>query len=189
MVTDNTVINKPSYYNLFECGKKFLNKLDSTCERACMETSNNKYYTEICNTLTNYNDCNNTPLSNTKTREAIRKVMEEESITDANNITADTFSHASNSQRENTNAIFTSEKLDKPDKLVDAVKKLKINDSKYYESNTATASDAQGNITRNPENFTHTSNGNVEQKLLSYRIIPVLHLPTNPGIDQGIAVI
>ena len=53
--------------------------------------------------------------------EAIHKVVEGESISDANNIDADTFSHASNTQRENANSIFTSEKLDKSDDLVDAI--------------------------------------------------------------------
>ena len=38
----NTVINKPSYFNLFECGKNLLNKFDATCERACMATSRDK---------------------------------------------------------------------------------------------------------------------------------------------------
>ena len=70
--------------------------------------------------------------------------------------------------------------------MVDAVKNLTINDIEYYESNIATASDAQVNITSNPEKVTHTSNGNFEQKLLSYQTIPVLPLPTNLGIDQGI---
>ena len=37
--------------------------------------------------------------------------MEEEYITDANNITVDTFIHASNAQGENANAAFTSEKI------------------------------------------------------------------------------
>ena len=37
---------------------------------------------------------------------------------DANNVTADTFSHASSVQIENTKAFFTSEKIDKSDKLV-----------------------------------------------------------------------
>ena len=57
-------------------------------------------------------------------------------------------------------AIFTSEKLDKSDDLVDAVKNLTINDAKYYESIIEAENDAQGNITRNPETVTHTSNGN-----------------------------
>ena len=49
------------------------------------------------------------------------------SITDANNVTADTFSHASSTQREDANKIFTSENLDKLDKIVDSVKNLTIN--------------------------------------------------------------
>ena len=57
--------------------------------------------------------------------------MEEESIADANNVTADTFSHASNTQRDNANAVFTSEKLDNSDDLVDAIKNLTINDAEY----------------------------------------------------------
>ena len=59
----------------------------------------------------------------------------------ANNITSDTYSHTSNTQIENTNAIFTSEKLDKLDELEDMLKDLKINDTAYYVSNSATAND------------------------------------------------
>ena len=46
------------------------------------------------------------------------------------------------------------------DKLVNAVENLTINTTNYYESNTATASDAQGVLTHNPETVTHTSNDN-----------------------------
>ena len=94
------------------------------------------------NTLTDYNIRNKTPLSNANIWKAILYFIEEESISDANNVNADTFSHASNTQRENVNAIFTSEKLDKSDDLIEAVNILTINNSKYYESNTATAGDA-----------------------------------------------
>ena len=52
---------------------------------------------------------------------------------DSNNVTAETFSHASNTQRENVNAIFTSENLDKLDELVDTVNNSTINDAKYYQ--------------------------------------------------------
>ena len=45
----------------------------------------------------------------------------------ANNATTDTFSSGSNAQRENLNAIFTSEKLDKSDDIVYAVNKFTIN--------------------------------------------------------------
>ena len=70
----------------------------------------------------------------------------------------DTFINASNTQIENAIVIFKSDKLDKSEDLVDAVKNLTTNDAKYYESNRATSSDAQGDLTRNPETFTHTSN-------------------------------
>ena len=35
-VTDNPFINEPIYFNLFECVKNILNRLDATCKRACM---------------------------------------------------------------------------------------------------------------------------------------------------------
>ena len=76
--------------------------------------------------------------------------MEEESIADSKNVTADTFSRASNTQRKNSNAIFTNEKLDKSYELVDAVMNLTIDDAEYYESKTATISDAQGDLTSDP---------------------------------------
>ena len=64
-----------------------------------MATSRDRYYTEMFKTLTDYNDRENTPLSNSSIREEISKVMEEESISDANNVTADTFSHTPNTQK------------------------------------------------------------------------------------------
>ena len=110
--------------------------------------------------------------------------MEEESIADANNVTVDIFSYASSAKRENENAIFTSKKLEKLYELVDAVKNLTINDAKYYKSNTATVSNAQGNLTSNPETVTHTSKNVFEQKLLISRTIPVFPLLMNPGIAE-----
>ena len=95
---------------------------------------------------------------NDNIREAIQKFMEEESISDANNITADTFSHTLNTQRYNTHTLFTSEKIHKSDKLADALDDLTINDAKYFESSSATASDAQGDPIHSPETFTHTRN-------------------------------
>ena len=108
--------------------------------------------------------------------------MEYESLMDAKNVTVDTFSHAPSAQRENANTIFTSGKLNKLDKLVDTVKDLKSNNTKYYKSNTVTASDKQGNLKSNPETVTHTSNVILQQMFLSFWTIPVLPLPTNPGI-------
>ena len=89
--------------------------------------------------------------------------MEEESIVYSNNVTKNIFGHASNTQRENVNSIFTSDKLEKSDELVDAVKNLTINDAGYYKSNTATTSGAQDNLTYNLNTVNHTSNGNFKQ--------------------------
>ena len=85
------------------------------------------------------------------------------------------------------------------DELVEAVNNLTINDAKYYESDTSTANDSQGDLTRNPETVTHTSNGNetvthtsngnFEQKLLSNRTTPVAISTMNPMIDQRIVTI
>ena len=73
------------------------------------------------------------------------------------------FSHASISQIENLDAIFTSEKLEKLDKLVEAINNLTINISGYAFS-TATKSDAQGDLTSDPDTVTHNINGFFDQK-------------------------
>ena len=108
--------------------------------------------------------------------------MEQESISDANNVTADAFSRAPSVQRENASAIFKSEKLDKLDELVDAVNNLTINYSKYYESNTATASDAQGNLTSDPETVTHTINGLFNK---NYRVAGLQYTCAAPANKPG----
>ena len=42
---DNQVMNGPSYFSLFKCGKNLLNRLDARCKQACMATSRERYYT------------------------------------------------------------------------------------------------------------------------------------------------
>ena len=109
---------------------------------------------------------------------------EEEPIMDANNITADAFSHVPSSQRENVDVIFTSEKVDESDELVNGINKWTINNSGYG-WNKATTSDAQGNLTSDPDTVTYTSNGILDQNLLSGRTIGevyALPTPTNPTI-------
>ena len=70
------------YFRLFKCSKNFLNNLDATYERGCLATfpenwntsvlryvrscmldKKEKYYTKLSNTITNFNDIKNTPLS------------------------------------------------------------------------------------------------------------------------------
>ena len=69
-------------------------------------------------------------------------------------------------------------------KLVDAINNFTINDA-VYELNTATASDTQGDLPRNLDTVTHTSNVILDQKLLSFRTIrevSVLPQPKNSMI-------
>ena len=103
-------------------------------------------------------------------QEEILRVMiedEEESLMGANNVNFDAFSHASISQRENLDTIFTSENLEKLDELINAINNLIINDA-IKELNTATTSDAQGNPMNDPDTVNHTSNGFFDQTLLSF---------------------
>ena len=72
---DNLFINELSYFNLFECGKNILGMIDATCERVCMATSMESYYTEMFKTLTDYNERNNTPFYNKNIQEEILKLV------------------------------------------------------------------------------------------------------------------
>ena len=111
-----------------------------------------------------------------------KKIIEDE--LDSHNITVDTFSYASNKQKENKNEIFTSEKLNKPDDLSETLKDLKIKDAEYYLSNSANKNDANGDPRGNPKTVTHTSDGKVKVKetrnkilqknLLSNRTVPAV---------------
>ena len=96
-------------------------------------------------TLVDYNDHHNTPMSNDKLLQAISTVMieteegERNIISDANNVTMDTFCQSpvtTNTQGENANAILTSERQNASDILAETLKLLtlqsKINDSEYY---------------------------------------------------------
>ena len=82
---------------------------------------------------------------------------EEGSITDANNITADTFSFASISQRKKFEHNIYKLEAKKSDELVNVVNNLTINDAEY-ELNIATASDTKGDLMSFPDTVTHTSN-------------------------------
>ena len=84
-------------------------------------------------TTTYFNNRNDAPLSNEQIQEAMHKLISEEEV-DAHNITVDTFSQKSNTQRDNANTILTREKLDKLDGLVEKLKDLTINDTEYYVS-------------------------------------------------------
>ena len=75
---DNSNIKVLDYFKLFKCSKSVFNTLDATYERACRESSIENYMIEMYDTITNYNEMNHTPLSNTNIREAIDKIFLEE---------------------------------------------------------------------------------------------------------------
>ena len=61
--------------NVFECGRK---NPDVSCERACMATEENEYFTDILDTLNKYQDRHGQRLSSKKLKEALLRVMDEE---------------------------------------------------------------------------------------------------------------
>ena len=78
-----------------------------------MATTKDKYYTNMLETLVDYNDCNNAPLSNEDLRKSASKVMskteeeERDAKRNANNVTIDNFFYHSpvtiNTKRRNAN--------------------------------------------------------------------------------------
>ena len=67
----------PRYFNIFECGRNLLNRLDVTYERACMGTQEEEYYTDLLETMIEHNDRSNTPLSKEKLRKVINTILAE----------------------------------------------------------------------------------------------------------------
>ena len=65
-----------SYFNIFECGRNLLARLDGTYERACMATPKDKYYTKLLKNLVDDNISNGAPLSNENFQQKASIVME-----------------------------------------------------------------------------------------------------------------
>ena len=124
-----------------------------------MENSRERYYNELLRPKKYCNDRNNAPLSNDNIWYAIHKVIPEEEL-DAYNVTVDTLSQMSNTQRENSDTIFTSDKLYESDDLAETLKYLTINDAEYYVSDLANTIDAKDNPENVPKTVTHTSDRN-----------------------------
>ena len=64
LVVDILLIKQLDYFILFDYGKEFFNNLEVTYEKLCMENAKDKYWAEVYDTVTNYNDWNNALLSN-----------------------------------------------------------------------------------------------------------------------------
>ena len=61
--------------NVFECGR---NNPDVSCERACMATEDNEYFSDVLDTLNRYQKFHGQRLSIKKLKEALLRIMDEE---------------------------------------------------------------------------------------------------------------
>ena len=69
------VTNYLNVPNAWECER---DNPDVQCERACMANVDNEYFSDILDTLNEYQDCHGQRLSIKKLREAVRRIMDEE---------------------------------------------------------------------------------------------------------------
>ena len=51
----------PSYFNILECGKDILNRIEVKYERACMATQEDEYLADILETIIEHNDFHKVP--------------------------------------------------------------------------------------------------------------------------------
>ena len=77
------------------------------------------------------------------------------------------------------------------------IKGVTINDTRYYDSESANANDSKVDPARNPKIATQTSdgkkgkvtdtrNGDLQQKLLSNQTLPIITITMDPHIDDGV---
>ena len=154
-------------------------------------------------TLVDFNDHNSAPLYNEKIQQAISKVIAEEEADarninlDAQNVTMNNFCHSpvtTNTQRENTNTILTSERINYLDVLAETLRGLTINNAGYYH---LYKNDAEADPASNPKVATHTSdeknkvtdttNENLQQKLLINRTLPIITMTIDTRITDRVA--
>ena len=66
-----------SYFNIYDCGRNLLERLDVTYQQAFMATPKEKYYNVFLDTLVKDNDIRGEQLYNQKIQKAVGKVIEE----------------------------------------------------------------------------------------------------------------
>ena len=104
--------NYVNAFNVLECGRKLLDRLDVSYERVCMATPREAFFTEMWNSLLRNNHLRGTPLSSKNLQEAVRRVMEEEqkyAERNVNNVTTDTLFQSTvtiNAQNTDANMIY-----------------------------------------------------------------------------------
>ena len=86
----------PNYFNafnVFECGRKLLDRLDVSYERTCMATPKEEYYMDMLDNLNEHNRRHVQRLSSKNLQEAVIRVIkeeEEDAKSYVNNVTMDT---------------------------------------------------------------------------------------------------
>ena len=73
----------PNYFNafnVFECRRKLLDKLDVSYEKWCMATPKEEYFGEMLDHIIKQNHRHDTPMSNENLQEAVIRVMKDEEI-------------------------------------------------------------------------------------------------------------
>ena len=65
----------PSYFKISERGKNILNILDMTYERACMDTQEEEYCTNMLKTIIEHNDRTKTQFPKEKNQQAINMIV------------------------------------------------------------------------------------------------------------------
>ena len=65
------------YFNIFECGRNLLDRLDVTYQGVFLATPQDKYYTEMLDDLVKVNNLEGGPLSNERLQQAVIDVREE----------------------------------------------------------------------------------------------------------------
>ena len=148
----------PSYFNIFECGRNILDRLDVMYEQVCMATPKDKYYEKMLETLVDENNLNSASLYNENLRQVVNKVMEEtesEFERNINKITIDT-SFQSPIQKKDISTINDS-RCNDSNNQVD-----KISDSKEQvdtSSRSRTESVGQVDPISDPRLDTHITDG------------------------------
>ena len=61
-------------FNVFECGRNILDRIDVTYKRAFMANPQEKYYTRLLDNLVETNNCNDETLSNENLQQAVSDV-------------------------------------------------------------------------------------------------------------------
>ena len=103
-----------SYFNIFECGRNILDRLDVTYQRAFMATPQDKYYTEMLENLVKMNNLRGEPLSNERLLQSAIDKREETDVEKERNINDITCDNSYQSPKKNKDVST-------------------INDSIYYE--------------------------------------------------------